>query len=678
MLAVVYAFEKFQSYLIMNKSIAYTDHSTLKYLFAKKDSKARLLRWVLLLQEFKFKVIDTKGAENLAADHLSRLKNPHQSVLDPKEINETFPLETLNMVSFRGNSSTPWFTDFSNYHARNFVVKGMSSQQKNKFFKDVKHYFWDYPFLFKICVDQVIRRCIHGQKAIDILKACHNGPTEGHQGPNNIAKKVFDSGFYWPTIYRDAHDLVKSYDAYQRQGNISQRDEMPQNSIQVYDNFDVWGINFMGSFLSLRGNKYILVAVDYLSKWVKAKALPTNDARFAKVMLKYGVTHRLAIAYHPQTSGQVEVSNRGLKRILERTVGEHRASRPNKLQQRSIKCIFIRYPKEIVGCYFYFPPENKIVVTRYAEFFEKNLITQEVNGRTIDLEEIQDKDTSPFEITSKNFMEVEGFEPPQEEVILVHRSERTHQAIVHTYKARLVAKGYTQLYGVDYEEMFSPVADIRAIRILISIAAFYDYEIWKMDNPGEPHWTVVKNILKYLRNTKYVFLVYGGNPKAELRIDCYCDAGFETNRYDTKSQTGYVFVLNRGTMDWKSSKQSTTAMSDTEAKYIAASKAAMKAAWIRKFISGLGIVPTINEPIRMFCDNSAALHFANEPGVQIGARHYHRRYHYVRESIVLGETKFLKVHTDDNLVDPFRKALPKGKLTQHARRMGLRLVSSFM
>nr|GEU43217.1 reverse transcriptase domain-containing protein [Tanacetum cinerariifolium] len=105
-----------------------------------KDSKARLLRWVLLLQEFKFKVIDTKGAENLAVDHLSRLENPHQNVLDPKEINETFPLETLNMVSFRSNSSTPWFADFANYHAGNFVVKGMPSQQKNKFFKDVKHY----------------------------------------------------------------------------------------------------------------------------------------------------------------------------------------------------------------------------------------------------------------------------------------------------------------------------------------------------------------------------------------------------------------------------------------------------------------------------------------------------------------------------------------------------------
>nr|GEX65302.1 reverse transcriptase domain-containing protein [Tanacetum cinerariifolium] len=227
-----------------------------------------------------------KGAENLADDHLSRLENSHQNVLDPKEINESFPLETLNSVSTRGNSSTPWFADFANYHAGNFVVKGMSSQQKSKFFKDVKHYFWDDTFLFKIYAGQLIRRCVHCQEAIDILKACHYGPTGGHHGPNYTAKKVFDSGFYWPTIYRDAQDLVKNYDVCQRQGKISQRDDMPQNSIQVCEIFDVWGFDFMGPFLSSIGNKYILVVVDYLSKWVEAKALPTNDARVVCKFLK--------------------------------------------------------------------------------------------------------------------------------------------------------------------------------------------------------------------------------------------------------------------------------------------------------------------------------------------------------------------------------------------------------
>ncbi|GJU72106.1 reverse transcriptase domain-containing protein [Tanacetum coccineum] len=297
LLAVVYAFEKFRPYLVLSKTIVYTDHLALKYLLSKQDAKPRLLRWILLLQEFNVIIRDKKGAENLAADHLSRLENPHQDVLENKKITETFPLETLGMVTFRGDSSNLWFADITNYHANNFIVKGMSSQQKKKLFKDVKHYFWDDPYLFRIGADQVIRQCVFGQEAVDILTACHNGPTGGHHGANYTAKIVFDSGFYWSTIYRDAYDLVTRCDACQRQGKISQKDEMPQNAIQVCEIFDVWGIDFMGPFPSSRGNNY----------------------------------SPLSTAYHPQTSGQVEVSNRGLKRILERTVGENRASWSDKL-----------------------------------------------------------------------------------------------------------------------------------------------------------------------------------------------------------------------------------------------------------------------------------------------------------------------------------------------------------
>nr|GEY52203.1 reverse transcriptase domain-containing protein [Tanacetum cinerariifolium] len=209
---------------------------------------------------------------------------------------------------------------------------------------------------------QIIRHCVHGQYSFEILKACHEGPSGGHHGANFTTKKVFDAGFFWPSIYFDAHKMIKTCDICQRQGKISQRDEMPQNSIQVYEIFDIWGIDFMGPFPSSKGNKYILVLVDYLSKWVEAKALSTNDARvvvkflkslfslfgtpraiisdrgthfcndqFTRVMIKYEITHRLATAYHPQTSGQVEVSNRRLKRILDRTVGENRTSWSDKL-----------------------------------------------------------------------------------------------------------------------------------------------------------------------------------------------------------------------------------------------------------------------------------------------------------------------------------------------------------
>nr|GEY52149.1 hypothetical protein [Tanacetum cinerariifolium] len=224
MLAVVYAFKKFRSYLIMNKSIVYTNHSALKYLFAKKDSKARLLCWVLLLKEFTFKVIDTKGAENLAADHLSQLEKMHQNVLNPKEINELFPLETLNLFFF------------------SCIISGMT------------------PFCLK-------------------------------------------------------HVRIKS-----SEGVYTARKPLTFSRLATMDP---------------PGD--IMAQTTHLKRFRTPRAIISDQGthfcndQFAKVMLKFGVTHRLATPYHPQTSGQVEVSNRGLKCILERTVGENHASWSDKL-----------------------------------------------------------------------------------------------------------------------------------------------------------------------------------------------------------------------------------------------------------------------------------------------------------------------------------------------------------
>ncbi|GJR06185.1 reverse transcriptase domain-containing protein [Tanacetum coccineum] len=347
LLAVVYAFEKFRPYLVLSETIVYTDHSALKYLLAKQDAKPRLLWWILLLQEFDVIIHDKKGAENLAADHLSRLENPNEGDLEKKEINETFPLETLGIISSHNDSSTPWFTDIANYHAGNFVVKGMSSQQKKKFFKDIKHYFWDDPCLFKIYADQVIRRCVHVQEVVDILTACHNGATGGHHGANYTAKKVYDSDFYWPTIYRDAHDLVTRCDACQRQGKISQRDEMPQNAIQVCEIFDVWGIDFMGPFPYSRGNKYILMIVDYLSNWVEAKALPTNDVRVVVKFLK-SLFARFGTPRAIISDRGTYFCNDQFAKVMLKTVGENRASWSDKLDD-ALRAFHTAF-KTPIGC----------------------------------------------------------------------------------------------------------------------------------------------------------------------------------------------------------------------------------------------------------------------------------------------------------------------------------------
>ncbi|GJV04239.1 reverse transcriptase domain-containing protein [Tanacetum coccineum] len=280
-MVVVFAFDKFRSYLILSKTIVHTDHSALRHLFKKQDAKPHLIRWILLLQEFNIEIKDRKGTENVAADHLSRLENNETS--DDSEVDDNFLGETLREINTKNE---PWFTDFANYLVGNIIPKGMTYQQKNKFFSDLKHYFWEEPYLFKVCFDGMIRRCISEPETRTILDKCHHGPTGGHYGPNITAKKVLDSRFYWPTITKEAHTLVRLCEACQKTENILKRDEMPLNNIQVCEIFDIWGIDFMRPFSKSYKFEYILVAVDYVSKWAEAQALPTNEARVVITFLK--------------------------------------------------------------------------------------------------------------------------------------------------------------------------------------------------------------------------------------------------------------------------------------------------------------------------------------------------------------------------------------------------------
>ncbi|GJU07403.1 reverse transcriptase domain-containing protein [Tanacetum coccineum] len=313
LLAVVFTFDKFRSYL------------------------------------FDIEIKNKKGAENVAADHLSRLENPHLEELRDDNIDDNFLNETLINVSSTKEDKIPWFADFANYLVGRILRKGLNYAQRCKFFSELKHYLWDEPYLFKMCPDGMIRRCVYGAETQKILEKCHHGPTGGHYGPSTTIKKVFDAGFCWPTILKEAHTLVHNCDACQRSGSLSQRDEMPQNNIQVSEIFDIWGIDFIGPFPKSHKFEYILVAIEYVSKWAEAEALPTNDARVVinflkklffrfcilkalisdrgthfcnkqmkKVLKRYGFHHRIATTYHLQTSGQVENTNRALKRILEK------------------------------------------------------------------------------------------------------------------------------------------------------------------------------------------------------------------------------------------------------------------------------------------------------------------------------------------------------------------------
>nr|GEZ02196.1 hypothetical protein [Tanacetum cinerariifolium]GEZ03988.1 hypothetical protein [Tanacetum cinerariifolium] len=342
------------------------------------------------------------------------------------------------------------------------------------------------------------------------------------------------------------------------------------------------------------------------------------------------------------------------------------------------------YPKETMGYSFYYPLENKGCVARNAEFFENSLITQEASGSLEDFELIQEKDTHPSENTSSHHDEdnQEIYEP-QSDIIPIHRSTRTRHdpdrmclnikadektdmdGDVLPCKARLVAKSFTQNPGIDYEETFSPVADIRAIRILIAIAVFYDNEIWQMDVKtaflnGYLYEEDVKSYIgrcfsmKDLGEAGYILGIKIYTDRSKRLIGLYQSAYIKKifkRLYMENSKRGSIPMQEKlklsksqgASTPAESTKQSIFATLYEEAKYIAASDASKEAVWVRKFIVGLGVVPTIQEPIKMYCDNTRAITIANESGITKGARHYLAKFHYLREVIEFGDVKLEKL-----------------------------------
>ncbi|KAJ9542704.1 hypothetical protein OSB04_029210 [Centaurea solstitialis] len=194
-------------------------------------------------------------------------------------------------------------------------------------------------------------------------------------------------------------------------------------------------------------------------------------------------------------------------------------------------------------------------------------------------------------------------------------------------------------------------------------------------NPGEPHWVAVKNIVKYLRRIKDMFLVFGGS-KDEISVTGYSDASFQTDRDDFRSQSGYVFTLNGGAISWKSSMQNTIADSTTEAEYIAASDATKEAVWLRNFLSDLRVVASISRPIDIFCDNSGAVAQAKEPREHHKSRHVLRKYHLIREIIGRGDVRICKIPTDENVADPLTKPLARVKHEAHACSIGMQYLDA--
>nr|GEU86320.1 reverse transcriptase domain-containing protein [Tanacetum cinerariifolium] len=600
MLDVVYAFEKFRPYPVLSKSIVYMDHSALKYFLNKQDANPRLLRWVLLFQEFDITIMDKKGSENLTADHLSRLENPHKDTLENKDINENFSLETLGSLSC---NSTLWFADIANFHVRNFIKKGLTSQQKKKFFKDVKHYFWDDPYLFRICADQMICHCVYGQEAFEILKACHERTTEGHHGANLTAKKVFNAGFFWRSIYRDVHDMIKTCDTCQRQEKISQRDEMPQNAIQVCEIFDVWGIYFMGPFPSSKGNKYILVVVDYLSKWFEAKALLTNDARVVVKFLKslfsrFGIP-RTIISYRG-----TYFCNDQFTRVMIKygTTGDHQKLQPNKLselrdQAYENSVIYKERMKKLhhskIKNLIFNVGDQVLLFNSRLKIFSRKLKTHWSGPFTNT--QVFSYGTIKFpQPNDPNFKDM-----GQVDVILGVKIKYENKWIVITqshYIEKILKKFncedcFLVSTLIDLVENLMPNTSkpmdqleySRAIGCLMyaMTCTRHDiaYAVGRLSeftsNPSRYHWHAITKVFKYLK--------------------------------DSSSTSGWVILLAGGAISWASKKQTSTNGSIMKSEFVALVVAGKEAEWLRNLIHEIPIWLKLIALIAIHCDSAVTL-----------------------------------------------------------------------
>nr|GEY07215.1 retrotransposon protein, putative, Ty1-copia subclass [Tanacetum cinerariifolium] len=319
------------------------------------------------------------------------------------------------------------------------------------------------------------------------------------------------------------------------------------------------------------------------------------------------------------------------------------------------------YPKETMGYYFYYPLKNKLFVARYAEFFENSLISKEASGSIEDFDEIQIQDAQPFENTIQHQPKVKHDDvDPQIDVIPVCRSTRIPQALERYDVKTAFLNGCLNedVYIVQPRGFLNPKHPRRVFKLQRSIyglkQAFkswnkrFDEEIKKYGftkNPDEPcvYKRASGSIISFLILYVDDILLMGNN------IPMLQDVKFWLGKCFTMKDLGYVFVMNRGVVDWKSSKQSTTAMSSMEVEYIADVEVAMEPIWI-----------------------------PDEPSVQRDAKHFRRKYHFIREAVQEGDIRILKVHTDNNLADPFTKPMPCTKHVEHAKSIGLRLAGSFM
>ncbi|RVW73578.1 putative mitochondrial protein [Vitis vinifera] len=224
----------------------------------------------------------------------------------------------------------PWYSHIANFLVTGEVPSEWSAQDKRHFFAKIHAYYWEEPFLFKYCADQIIRKCVPEQEQSGILSHCHDNACGGHFASQKTAMKVIQSGFWWPSLFKDAHSMCKGCDRCQRLGKLTRRNMMPLNPILIVDVFDVWGIDFMGPFPMSFGHSYILVGVDYVSKWVEAIPCRSNDHKVVLKFLKDNIFARFGVPKAIISDGGTHFCNKPFETLLAKYGVKHKVVNVNR------------------------------------------------------------------------------------------------------------------------------------------------------------------------------------------------------------------------------------------------------------------------------------------------------------------------------------------------------------
>ncbi|KAG7559401.1 Integrase catalytic core [Arabidopsis thaliana x Arabidopsis arenosa] len=456
LLAVVFAFEKFRSYLVGSKVTVYTDHAALRHIYAKKDTKPRLLRWILLLQEFDMEIVDKKGIENGAADHLSRMRMeeatpiddsmPEEQLLAIKSYEIVYNKKEIEVACAVKEEKFPWYADLVNYLICGEIPKYLDAYQKKKFFRDINHYYWDEPYLYKKGTDGLFRRCIAEEEVQGVLEHCHGSAYGGHFATFKTVQKVLQAGLWWPSMFKDAYGFIAKCDPCQRMGNITRRNEMPQNPILEVEVFDVWGIDFMGPFNPASyGNKYILVAVDYVSKWVEAIASPTNDHKVVLKLFKSIIFPRFGIPKAVISDGGSHFINKVFESLLKKHGVKHNVKYSLSPWRRLRDMLDARRRKEGYEGFEVIPSESS---EETEEIEERDEYALEISHSSQETEEIE-----PLEQFTRPPRSSSRFVVTEEEAMLEEEAATETRAPVSAVRASRPKRGSSSQSSRDRAEI---------------------------------------------------------------------------------------------------------------------------------------------------------------------------------------------------------------------------------